>query len=276
MWMSLTQFANEFKTDKGTATGNSHAYTCLYDMLFSGMRELPIKLMEIGLSAGGPELGGSPERAVADAPSLRLWHRYFPKAQIYGVDISDFSQFQADYFTFYRTDCGDRDALARVARAAPPCDIIIDDGSHASYHQQLTFGYLFSLVKSGGLYIIEDMDWQPSEYERTLPKVPKTTALLTGFIESGKLSWSNCLNDFKERKLESQIANVFLYSTEMLNRSGRLHNKLIGIGETNSLYQKKETTSKAYAARVVNALLGSAGVQMTRPPSIKLAVIQKK
>ena len=87
--MSLTQFANEFKTDKGTVTGNSHAYTCLYDMLFSGMRELPIKLMEIGLSAGGPELGGSPERAVADAPSLRLWHRYFPKAHIYGVDISD-------------------------------------------------------------------------------------------------------------------------------------------------------------------------------------------
>ena len=149
---------------------------------------------------------------------------------------------------------------------------------HASYHQQLTFGYLFSLVKSGGLYIIEDMDWQPLEYERTLPKVPKTTALLTSFIESGQLSWSNCLNDFKEQKLELQIANVFLYSTEMLNRSGRLHNKLVGIGETNSPYQKKEPTfgSRAYAARVANALLRSAGVQMTRRPSIKLAVIQKK
>ena len=187
--MSLTKFANRYGTDKGTTAGNAHAYSCVYDALFSFMRDRPINLMEIGLAIGGPELGQNPDRQVTDVPSLRMWHEYFPHAHIFGVDISDFCRFEADYFTFFRADCGDGDALARIANSVPSCDIIIDDGSHASYHQQLTLTHLFPLVKSGGFYIVEDLDWQPPVYERQLPRVPKTADLLSDFMETGTLDW---------------------------------------------------------------------------------------
>lgn len=37
------------------------------------------------------------------------------------------------------------------------CDIIIDDGSHISSHQILTFNVLWDKLKIGGLYFIEDI-----------------------------------------------------------------------------------------------------------------------
>jgi SAM-dependent methyltransferase len=36
-------------------------------------------------------------------------------------------------------------------------DIIIDDASHDVIHQQITFSNFFDILKSGGLYIIEDI-----------------------------------------------------------------------------------------------------------------------
>jgi hypothetical protein len=40
-------------------------------------------------------------------------------------------------------------------------DVIIDDGSHASFDQQMTFREFFPLLADGGWYFIEDLDWQP-------------------------------------------------------------------------------------------------------------------
>ena len=45
-------------------------------------------------------------------------------------------------------------------------DVIIDDASHASHHQQISLGALFPHLNSGGYYIIEDLDWQPNELEK--------------------------------------------------------------------------------------------------------------
>ena len=36
-------------------------------------------------------------------------------------------------------------------------DIIIDDGSHKMNHQQISFDVLFPHLKSGGIYVIEDL-----------------------------------------------------------------------------------------------------------------------
>jgi hypothetical protein len=36
-------------------------------------------------------------------------------------------------------------------------DIVLDDGSHVSSHQRVSFEVLFPLLSDGGLYMIEDM-----------------------------------------------------------------------------------------------------------------------
>lgn len=214
---NLTSLANEYGTDKGTKVGNAHGYTVVYDRLFAPLRHKPISILEIGLSIGGPEHGNSAERSVENVPSVRLWQSYFTKAHIYGLDISDCSAFANERFSFFRVDCGDRDALRKVAEAGIVFDIIIDDGSHASFHQQLTLMELFPALASGGLYVIEDLDWQPTVYEKSLPPVPKTAELLT----STKDAWWEGLKG---------LAQIQTYTRDQLRRAAPFRQRKFHLG----------------------------------------------
>jgi hypothetical protein len=179
--LTLTHIANRFQTDKGTTTGAAHGYSLVYDMLFRGYQNRPINMLEIGLCAGGPEVqGGSADRAIPALPSISMWHEFLPQAKIYGLDISDCSRFETNWFKFVQADCGSREQLKKIAAMGVEFDIIIDDGSHASYHQQLTLEVLYPTLRSGGIYAIEDLDWQPSAYEAQLPASAKTTDYLQG------------------------------------------------------------------------------------------------
>jgi hypothetical protein len=149
----------------------------LYDRIFAPLRLQRIRLLEIGLAIGGPDGGGPIERR-AGAPSIAMWLEYFPHAEIYGFDISDFSHIRHPRFRFIRGDLGSREDLARLAAVVPQFDIIIDDGSHASFHQQLALNCLFGRLALGGLYVIESLHWQPPAFQTALPAVPKTAVLL--------------------------------------------------------------------------------------------------
>lgn len=181
---SLLDLANSYKSDKGSIVGDKHRYTYLYDLLFEPMRDSGVHLLELGLARGGPETNsGRVERRV-DSPSVAMWLEYFPKAQISGFDISDFSHIEHERFKFFRGDAGNSDDVARLAREVGSPDIIIDDASHASYHQQHCLRHLFDSLKPGGIYIIEDLHWQSPVFEKVLPKVPKTAEWMVDVLEN--------------------------------------------------------------------------------------------
>ena len=124
------------------------------------MKDLPISLLEIGVSRGA---------------SLLMWNEYFNNSErIVGLD-NDLNQVNKlaplgvegggwqknieDYgeIELYDGDQGTKKDLLRLVENEIYYDIIIDDGSHRNHHQQFTFGCLFSFVKPGGYYIIEDI-----------------------------------------------------------------------------------------------------------------------
>lgn len=221
---TLTDIANEAGTDKGTLVGCANSYSPIYDFLWSSRREEPLKILEIGLCVGGPEVeDGSADRDVTRIPSVRMWHEYFPNADIYGADISDFSKFENDWFKFVRVDCGDARQLSQIARIGIEFDIIVDDGSHASFHQQLTLSHLLPLVKPGGMYVIEDLGWQPKEYTASLPPVAKTDLLLRRWMTSGEVLSSPASNVF------DQIESVLLFSHRTLQQLGDQYNRQNGV-----------------------------------------------
>ena len=183
---NLTSLANKFRSDKGTTHGAApHKYTYLYDLILDRYRQAPISFLEIGLAIGGPEVFGPVERQV-DSPSVQMWLEYFPKAHIHGFDISDFSHLRHPRFTFIRGDSNSPDDVQRLANAAPYFDVIIDDGSHASYHQQLAFRTLYPKLRAGGTYVIEDLQWQSPAYEDKSVALPKTRDFMISYFESEK------------------------------------------------------------------------------------------
>ena len=153
----LTSLAERYRSDKGVTVFPFHGYTLHYSKLFEPFRQRPIKLLEIGL-ARRTERGN----AGIDCPSLRMWLEYFPQASIAGFDIDDFSAVRLPRARIFRGDQGDPSDLVKVAREYGAFDIIIDDGSHASYHQQVTIETLFPFLAPGGLFVIEDLAWQPA------------------------------------------------------------------------------------------------------------------
>ncbi len=176
--LNLTDLADKYGSDKGST---KHRYTELYNMLFQPFRRRAITLLEMGLQIGGPEHGKDATRETTDAPSVRIWLEFFEKAQIIGLDVSDFSWFKEDRFRFVQCDMGERENIRRAAQDMDRLDIIIDDASHASHHQQYAFLELFPKLASGGLYVIEDLRWQPPKME--LDSFPKTADLFQGYIK---------------------------------------------------------------------------------------------
>lgn len=112
-----------------------------------------------------------------------MWLDYFPKAKVYGFDIDDFSRVRLPRTQIFRGDQGSVEDLLKIIGQCPKFDIIIDDGSHASYHQQLSLKILFPHLASNGLYVIEDLHWQNAALEASLPVVPKTRDFLKNTAE---------------------------------------------------------------------------------------------
>lgn len=204
----LTKLADQYGSDKGS---KKHRYTELYHMLFHKYRNEEITFLEMGLMVGGPELGFSVDRDVKEPPSIQMWLEYFPKAHIHGLDVSDFSAHQTDRFTFHRCDMDERENIEAAAANMPAFDIILDDASHASTHQQDGFLTLFDRVKPGGLYLIEDLRWQPAPYEAKHARFTKTAALFQSYLDDGQFKHSDRTYARAFNAVRSQISGCFLF-----------------------------------------------------------------
>lgn len=148
----------EHHGDKGT----SHSYIDAYESLLLPYREVSnLRLLEVG---------------VAEGLSLQMWRDYFSDgATIIGCDISDswLSPETANAFDIIIGNSkvpSTRKAIERFA----PFDIIIDDGDHNPWAQLLTYYSLFPLLRSGGMYVIEDianLDSWEHEFRSLQPNV---------------------------------------------------------------------------------------------------------
>ena len=175
MAKTLTELANFYSSDKGTTFKEAHGYTHVYEQLLGRLRDEAIHLLEIGLRYD-PYFENRDD--YSSSPSVQMWLDYFPRATIYGVDIHDFSALSSDRVKIFQGDQGDPAFLTGLADELPPLDAIIDDGSHASFHQQTSFKHLIHCVKPEGIYFIEDLHFQPPALEAQLPKVAKTIDVL--------------------------------------------------------------------------------------------------
>lgn len=210
---SLTNLADRFNTDKNRHTGNRHAYARVYDRLLSGRRFSLRTLMEIGLC-----------RVLADdqteTPSVSLWQSFFPFCQVFGVDSTDFSEFNNERFKSFICDQSKLDDLHRVATKLEPgsLDVIIDDGSHASFDEQLTLREFFPLLAEGGWYFIEDLDWQPPDEDTG--KIALTKNLLREIQRHGSARSADPLG---VSALAGQIAEILFFDSHYeLNRANLL------------------------------------------------------
>lgn len=204
----LTELADKYGSDKGF---RKHLYTTVYEEFIKPGKVK--SLLEIGLLCHDDqrEIGGE---EFSLAPSLDMWAEYLPEAEIYGFDIQDFSGAGGGWKEILQGDQSSRNDLAKIGKLNVKFDVIIDDALHASMHQQVTFSALFPMLKPGGLYIIEDLHYQPFKE----PSDVKTIVLMKTLSE--KMKWESQYTKTEERKyIESSIAEVLFFDSMKLSRT---------------------------------------------------------
>ena len=118
-----------------------HNYLNKYEFILSKYVDEPITLLELG---------------VLNGASLRMWKDFFATGRIVGVDIdARCSRYEEDRIDVIIGDLGQREFIDRLTSLDP--QIIVDDASHRWSHQINALCNLFPSLKSGGVYILEDI-----------------------------------------------------------------------------------------------------------------------
>jgi hypothetical protein len=159
---SLTELANRFGSDKGTAgpapAFPGHDYTSVYEAYLERHRDRVFSLVEIGLGVKGDRWEAKiVQGRNTGGASVKMWREYFPRARIYGLDVNECAYLDDERTRTFVADQGNVDDLARFVEAVPSFDVVIDDGSHRPDHQQISLDFLFPHLSAGGLYFIEDL-----------------------------------------------------------------------------------------------------------------------
>jgi hypothetical protein len=221
----LTFLANRFRSDKGDLWFDRHNYSRLYSVLFAPLRDKPVRILEIGLlnradrgwkNVAGRYFGTS---VGSRAPSMQMWSEYFPQAAVFGFDINEFAGVNIERCKIYRGDMAKREDLDRfIAESGGHFDIIIDDASHASHHEQIALGYLFQHLNPSGLYVIEDLHYQPGELEQA--DAPETRVMLRAAARSGEFVSPYILPD-EAAFLKRAVSSVELYDSATVHSGDR-------------------------------------------------------
>jgi hypothetical protein len=144
--VTLDELAIRHGTDKSSLLNR---FTARYVPYLEPRRDQPLTLLEIGVATGA---------------SLRMWRDYFERARIHGADVREDLADRSglgDRVAIHHLDQADAGGVeglvCRIAAESGGLDIVVDDGSHFSSHQILTFKTIFPLLRPGGLYFVEDV-----------------------------------------------------------------------------------------------------------------------
>jgi hypothetical protein len=156
------------------------------------------------------------ELGIYDGGSIAFWFEHLRPQRYVALDKRPWGD--SPYFsryvesrglsgqikTYWETDQGDREALRRIVASefVGPLDIVLDDASHQYEPTKVSFEALFPLLRSGGLYVIEDWSWgcwpilpdrfpfpKGSELPRLVCEIMEAAGSMSGYlVGSGPLS----------------------------------------------------------------------------------------
>lgn len=157
----MTKTLANIITDKNLVTDKNtyHAYIDhFYESEFAKYKDKELTIIEIGIDQGG---------------SLMLWAEYFSNATIFGLDLQMGGNCGTDCAKYKNINIRLMDAYQpNIVPLVPDADIIVDDGPHTLESQVFAVEYYLPKVRSGGIFIIEDIP-EYAWIEKMMEKVPK-------------------------------------------------------------------------------------------------------
>jgi hypothetical protein len=162
----LNALCDKYGSDKGeVATSGhpypwpSHTYADFIERHFGHCRDYITNVFECGLGTNDPSLPSSMGEKGNPGASLRVWRDYFPRANIFGADVDRAILFNEERISTFYCDQTNPAAIEQMWKSIPGVefDLMIDDGLHTFQAGVCLFEHSFHRLRSGGVYIIEDV-----------------------------------------------------------------------------------------------------------------------
>ena len=172
----LCELGKRFCADKSpyNEKGHRHPYTAVYSLLLSKYKYEPLRFVEIGIAGGS---------------SLLMWSHYFVNhgRRLFFFDRdADFIQhgnaFQIPDVFCMEMDVTKEDSIrSGLQKIGGDLDVILDDSTHGIPEQIKIIKTGLPFLKSGGMFIIEDIfkRYDEAEYQKQLEDVLDQFSLAT-------------------------------------------------------------------------------------------------
>jgi hypothetical protein len=132
------------------------AYLPVYERLFKPWKDTEKSILEIGVAGGG---------------GLQMYHDWFPKASLKGVDVNSLPPdlLGMDRISFFKQNAYQESSVELFKRV--PFAVMIDDGPHNLESQEFFVAKYTPLLVSGGVAVVEDVRYI-EDFERLAQRVP--------------------------------------------------------------------------------------------------------
>lgn len=198
---TMSALADSIGSDRG---GRRHRVAEIYHMMLQGLRHSAPGVIEIVRGTEGRP--GLPDHG-------RLWAEYFPGSRVTVLAPDPVPQGWPEagpawHSAAPETRPGLAAALDRALAGQGAPALVVDDGSHASHHQQNAFLELFPRLAPGGFYVIEGLRSQPKDLERA--GITRTAELFRGFAEKRRFSHGDVGTEAAFAALAPEISGVLM------------------------------------------------------------------
>ena len=205
---SLPELAALYGTDKW----GLHRYAAHYQRQLWHLKNSRFNLLEIGVGGhDAPDRGGH---------SLRMWKAFFPRANVFAIDIFDKSALEEERIRIFRGSQADSEFLRAVVREIGIIDVVVDDGSHLNQHVITSFRTLFPLLASDGIYAIEDLQtsyWPAFGGSEDPHSTHTSMGMLKALVDG--LNWEEHFNR-EPAVFDKMITSVHFYHNLAFIRKG--------------------------------------------------------
>ena len=176
-----------------------HGFSKFYEKKLEKYKEKKINILEIGSYAGA---------------SAAAFAKYLPNSKIFcfDINISNF-KYKSKNIHVFGVDINNKKKIQTILTSIfsqhnfNEFDLIIDDGSHNLSDLLISFKLFFKIVKSGGLFIIEDLK-HPNyyEYNKDINHIFMNDFLNN--LSNKKKTLSNIFNEKEQEELMNTIEKV--------------------------------------------------------------------
>ena len=196
------QFENQYAhpSKRTSSKIKGHGYSIFYQKYFENLKSNNLKILEVGSFHGNA--------------SAALYF-YFKKSKLFAADIyPDLFRYRSNRIENFYVNSSDENSIQKniIDKFSDNFDIIIEDAGHSLKDQIISLFMLFKKLNSGGLFIIEELDFPDTREDMNLMnEKPTLREILLKFKEEKKLLNSKYIKKNDRDNFLDSIESLEIY-----------------------------------------------------------------